>query len=81
VNKEERSERSFLEWQQRTLDPLQRLVAHNCHLHRETEAAVRDVFAAPGMSSRVLYGERFFVDDMWPVSCQCCGVISLESNR
>lgn len=78
--KDEKKKRSFLEWQQRTLDPLQQLVAHNCHLHRETDAAVMDIFAVPEMSSQVLYRERFFVDDMWPVSCQCCGVIALDSK-
>jgi len=80
-NAEEKNKRSFLEWQQRTLDPLQQAVAHNCHLHRDTDAAILNVFLSSDASSEILYEERFFVDDMWPVSCQCCGVIALNSKR
>lgn len=80
-NVDERNKRSFLEWQQRTLDPLQQAVAHNCHLHRDTAAVILNTFSSSETSSELLYEERFFVDDMWPVSCQCCGVIALNSKR
>ena len=86
LNEEGEADKAFLEWQQRTLDPLQQLVADNCHLHRETDLAIYDVFgvndngSSRGGSmggSKVLQKERFFVDDMWPVSCQCSGVVQL----
>jgi ubiquinone/menaquinone biosynthesis C-methylase UbiE len=64
-------EKPFFGVQQQLLDPLQQAVADNCHLHRYTARAIREAFP----SARVLTEERFFVDDMWPVSCQCCGVI------
>ena len=62
----------FLEWQQRTLDPLQQILADNCHLHRSTERDIAVVFA-PSEASLVQQ-ERFLVESMWPVTCQCCGV-------
>jgi SAM-dependent methyltransferase len=69
----------FLETQQKILDPLQQAVAHNCHLHRYTEQAIDTTFGSqagePHKSSGRLQHERFIVDSMWPVSCQCCGVI------
>ncbi|GAX16708.1 hypothetical protein FisN_21Hh149 [Fistulifera solaris] len=61
----------FFGVQQQLLDPLQKVVADNCHLHRYTAQTIHVAFP----SSRTLYEERFFVDEMWPVSCQCCGVI------
>ena len=68
-----------LEWQQRTLDPLQQLVAHNCHLHRRTEEDIQRIFVQEeggGYGGGVVEEtQRFFVKDMWPVSCQCCGVV------
>jgi SAM-dependent methyltransferase len=64
----------FLEWQQQLLDPLQQKVADNCHLHRYTEQTIDTVFAS---TARKLQHERFYVDNMWPVSCQCCGVVQL----
>lgn len=70
LDNENEKNRFFLEWQQTTLDPLQQRLAHNCHLHRRTDLAISDEF-----SGGVLEDERFFVDDMWPVSCQCCGVV------
>jgi hypothetical protein len=63
----------FLEWQQEVLNPLQQAVADNCHLHRYTPEAIQSVFTSADSSS--LQQERFLVDNMWPVSCQCCGVI------
>jgi SAM-dependent methyltransferase len=61
----------LLEIQQLALDPLQQAVANNCHLHRYTEQSIQNVF---GMDSFVTK-ERFFVDEMWPVSCQMLGVV------
>lgn len=83
------SSRSFLEQQQIFLDPLQQRVADNCHLHRYTEEAIRSAFgiadsdennsnnheSRPSSVARFLETERFFVDNMWPVSCQCRGVV------
>jgi SAM-dependent methyltransferase len=69
----------FLEAQQKILDPLQQAVAHNCHLHRYTEQAIDTTFGLQAgetqNSSERLQHERFIVDSMWPVSCQCCGVV------
>jgi SAM-dependent methyltransferase len=75
VNKEEPYR--FLEAQQTVLDPLQHAVADNCHLHRYTEQAIDAVFGLQpaSNSSTLLQHERFLVDNMWPVSCQSCGVI------
>lgn len=61
----------LLEIQQLALDPLQQAVANNCHLHRYTEQSIQNVF---GIDSFVTT-ERFFVDEMWPVSCQMLGVV------
>jgi ubiquinone/menaquinone biosynthesis C-methylase UbiE len=66
----------LLEWQQNVFDPWQQSVAHNCHLHRHTEDAITSVF---GASSERIFQERFLVDDMWPVTCQCCGVIQRKA--
>lgn len=66
----------FLELQQELFDPIQQLVADNCHLHRYTETMIAQVFDIDdGISSKKLFGERFLVEDMWPVSCQSSGVI------
>jgi SAM-dependent methyltransferase len=65
----------FLNWQQQTLDPLQQLLADNCHLHRNTQATIDRIFGVDQHQAVRLYQERFLVDDMWPVSCQCSGVI------
>jgi hypothetical protein len=77
---DEQESYKFLEGQQKILDPLQQAVAHNCHLHRYTEQAIDTTFGSqqsgePHRSSERLQNERFIVDSMWPVSCQCCGVI------
>ena len=61
----------FLEWQQKTLDPLQQALADNCHLHRYTERTISEVFD----DTCFLHQERFLIGSMWPVSSQCCGVI------
>jgi SAM-dependent methyltransferase len=65
----------FLNWQQQTLDPLQQLLAENCHLHRNTQATIDRIFGVDQHQAVRLAQERFLVDDMWPVSCQCSGVI------
>jgi len=63
----------FLEWQQTTLDPLQQLVAENCHLHRYTQETIHQVFSQS--NTKILQEDRFLVDKMWPVTSQSCGVI------
>jgi len=73
----------ILNLQQQVFDPLQQVVAHNCHLHRYTGDNILKVFSIQkeedyALSSRLSY-ERFLVDDMWPVSSQCCGVIQRNS--
>jgi SAM-dependent methyltransferase len=65
----------FLEWQQEFFDPLQQRLADNCHLHRYTDDTIANVFEIDSGSGIRLQHERFFVDGMWPVSCQCSGVI------
>jgi SAM-dependent methyltransferase len=76
---DEQEAAKFLEAQQKILDPLQQVVAHNCHLHRYTEQAIDTTFGFQAgetlKSSERLQHERFIVDSMWPVSCQCCGVV------
>jgi len=64
----------FLELQQKLLDPLQQRLADNCHLRRHTESAILEAFG-PESKYEQLGHERFLVNLMWPVSCQCCGVI------
>ena len=72
VNKDLDDGHEILEFQQKFFDPLQQKVAHNCHLHRNTDDVILDVFSSSVSQGNV---ERFFVDDMWPVSCQVCGVV------
>lgn len=76
LDEEAETGRKWLDWQQRTLDPLQQLVADNCHLHRDTDLGIRNEFRV-GEGTKLLANERFFVDDMWPVSCQCAGVVQM----
>jgi SAM-dependent methyltransferase len=64
----------FLDFQQQLLDPLQQVVADNCHLHRYTDAAISEIFGHQD-ETITLSRERFLVEGMWPVSCQSCGVI------
>jgi SAM-dependent methyltransferase len=65
----------FLEFQQTTLDPIQQLLAGNCHLHRYTDQAIASVFGLNEAQATFVARERFLVDSMWPVSCQSAGVI------
>lgn len=76
LNEEGEADKIFLEWQQQILDPLQQIVADNCHLHRDTDLAIYDAFGVKDdRVSKIVQKERFFVDDMWPVSCQCSGIV------
>jgi ubiquinone/menaquinone biosynthesis C-methylase UbiE len=62
----------LLDFQQQLFDPLQQVVADNCHLHRYTDRVIDDIF---GQDCITIAKERFLVDGMWPVSCQTCGVV------
>jgi len=75
LENENENNKSFLELQQKVLDPLQQAVAHNCHLHRRTDQVISSVFET---SAEFLERDRFFVQDMWPVSCQCSGVLKMN---
>lgn len=66
---------SFFGRQQILLDPLQQRIADNCHLHRKTQETIREVF---GNDADYLFQENFFVNEMWPVSCQYCGVVQMK---
>ena len=80
LENEEEKRLSFLKVQQDFFDPLQQLVAHNCHLHRETEVAIASTFGLGGSEVATLIdSERFLCPGMWPVSLQCCGVVKLLS--
>ncbi len=82
VNLQNESEKDlrFLDWQQQAFDPLQQILAHNCHLHRNTDSLIREVFMSPSTDGggEVLLNERFQVKEMWPVSCQSRGVIQMK---
>lgn len=69
----------FLSMEQQIFDPIQQLLVDNCHLHRPTEAYIDMVLSGDEQHDtpkyRTLYRERFYIDEMWPVSCQTCGVI------
>jgi ubiquinone/menaquinone biosynthesis C-methylase UbiE len=75
--KDDDDQHRFLALQQEWLDPLQQRLADNCHLHRTTVQSVEEVFQS--CSYRYLAKESFYVDAMWPVSCQACGVIQLTA--
>lgn len=78
---------SLLEVQQLLLDPAQQKFAGNCHLHRDTDGAIRRSVASlsggassaafpsdPLFTSEVAY-ERFRVWSQWPVAAQAAGVV------
>lgn len=68
----------LLAFQQQAFDPLQQLLAENCHLHRGTDGLIAEIFEVDGSGTSQtssVYGERFLVDGMWPVSLQASGVI------
>ena len=80
VHNEAEKDLAFLEWQQWTLDPLQQVLAHNCHLHRNTDSFIEGFFLGDDnkkVNSMILQRERFQISDMWPVSCQSRGVVQL----
>jgi ubiquinone/menaquinone biosynthesis C-methylase UbiE len=62
-----------LELQQRLFDSLQQALADNCHLRRYTDSNILEIFGRD--ESRIIASERYLVDEMWPVSCQSCGVV------
>jgi len=81
IENEEEKSLSFLELQQRVLDPLQQAVAHNCHLHRQTDAVISSAFGVDASEQATLLDtERFLCKEMWPVSLQCCGVVKVISK-
>ena len=57
---------------QTVLDPLQQVIAHGCHLRRDTPQVIVDAFGAA--SVRRL--ERSVEESMWPVSQLAAGVVS-----
>jgi hypothetical protein len=60
------------------LDPLQQVLADNCHLHRYTDARIAEVFhigTTSASETRIISQHHFLVDDMWPVSFQVSGVL------
>jgi hypothetical protein len=65
----------LFDMEQKLFDPLQQIVAHNCHLRRETDRIIWDFFK---QDSDFLESERFFIPDMWPVSCQASGVLKVR---
>ena len=77
----------LLDLQQRALDPLQASVSHNCHLHRNTDDVISQVFglgtkSAIDSSPEAISCEhsRFVVNGMWPCSMQCSGVIKMNAE-
>ena len=62
----------YLELQQTAFDPVQQVLADNCHLNRYTERTLESVLEP--LQAVLVSHERFLVRDMWPVTCQCCGV-------
>ena len=76
-------EGTVLERTQLLLDPLQQVVAGNCHLHRDTDRliarSVGDPAAAAADSaalfSRAEAAERYIVWPMWPIAQQASGVV------
>jgi SAM-dependent methyltransferase len=68
----------FLEIQQEVLDPVQQILADNCHLHRSTQQSIADEFLTTP-SAVTIATDRYLVDTMWPVSCQACGVLQKQA--
>ena len=78
-------EGTVLERTQLLLDPLQQLVAGNCHLHRDTDRMIarsvgdpaRDpaVADSAALFSRAEAAERYVVWPMWPIAQQAAGVV------
>jgi len=68
-------ELKVFEREQIFFDPTQQILAHNCHLHRNTANVILHEFMLNDRESIIVENERFFVNNMWPISCQTCGVI------
>ena len=70
------TDHQFLSYEQQLFDPVQQILADHCHLHRATESTIDMVLAVDENSNtslpkyESLYRERFYIDQMWPVSCQ-----------
>ena len=73
----EEDDRPLLRLSQTLLDPLQQVLAHGCHLQRDTPAAVIDAF---GGASCVVRLQRMVNKEMWPVSQQAAGVVIKPSG-
>ena len=67
-------ERPLLAASQSLLDPLQQVLAHGCHLTRDSPALIVDAFEREG-GGKVLRMERRVEDAMWPVSQIAAGVV------
>ena len=76
------SNSSFLELQQIVFDPLQQLLAHNCHLHRPTNQLIQQHFTNNTThTTKIISQETFLIPEMWPVSYQCSGILQLQPNN
>lgn len=56
---------------QRMLDPAQQLLAHGCHLQRDSPRVVVETFGATGLRRM----ERRIFDAMWPVGQVAAGIV------
>jgi ubiquinone/menaquinone biosynthesis C-methylase UbiE len=65
-------ERPFLALSQSVLDPVQQVVAHGCHLTRDSPQVILDAFGAES----VVRMERALEDAMWPVSQIAAGIVA-----
>jgi len=74
-------EGSLLEQQQLLLDPLQVVLADNCHLHRDTDGLIRGSIRGNVEEGQVLFAseeaaERYQVWQMWPIAQQAFGIVA-----
>ncbi|KAJ1446032.1 S-adenosyl-L-methionine-dependent methyltransferase [Pelagophyceae sp. CCMP2097] len=65
---------TLLEKSQLLLDPAQQALAGGCHLHRETDAMLRQSVSA-GLFDEVETAERYVALLMWPIAQQAAGVL------
>ena len=61
---------------QQALDPLQQVIAHGCHLTRDTPQVVREAFGGAGSEVRT---QRLVEESMWPVSQLAAGVVRKQA--
>ena len=73
VRVEKEDGRPLLAASQVVLDPLQQLLAHDCHLRRDTATLVVDAFGGPRCLVRPV--QRMVNEAMWPVSQQAAGIV------